>query len=222
MDSRLLDLYRAVNAAHRDLVQKCVLLERHVTECGDLEELSDAAYVLREAYKHADESRKELKRLDERVAMLFCVLWANDPNSPETVRTKWCTCTPDPKQRVLVPTPNKDPERYRAVLEWLGVPEEQIASGVLRVGWEEFGEWVTAKMRNGDPLPEILASKKYTEYRLGVRCRTQLPTGASGGPDNDVIPGEGENDDGESRVQSDDSSGDDPAGVNAATDEVPF
>lgn len=215
MKQEFLDLYREVNLAHRQLVDKCVRIEAMVVNLPDLGELADLAYVLRTAYEHADESRKEIKRIQGLVAKLFYVLWAADPNSPETVQTKWCSCSPDPKIQAAVPSPDKEPERYALVMRELGIPEDIIATGILRVGWEEFGELLTQRSREGKQmLPGIDQGKVYTEHRLSIRKRTQLPTGASGDSLNDaLVEGETGNDKGNDRTGS---------GEEATTGDVPF
>jgi len=181
MKQAFLDLYQRINAQHRELVAEMIALEHAIPALGSLAELADLAYVLRQSYDHHDEARKELDRISKKVAQIFYVLWASDPNAPETIKTQWCSCTPDPKIHASVPSPESDPERYKAVMKAVGIPEDIIATGLVRVGWKEFGELLTERQRAGLPLPEgIDPAKTFVEYKLGIRKRQDLPTRASG------------------------------------------
>lgn len=227
MKQEFLDLYTRVNLDHRELVAKCVMLENMVTKLSSLDELADLAYVLRTLYDHVDESRKEIKRMQALVAKLFYVLWATDPTSPETVKTKWCTCSPDPKTQAAVPSPDKEPERYALVMRELGIPEDIIKLGIIRVGWEEFGELLTARSRAGLPtLPGIDLAKTYTEHRLTIRKRTDLPTGASSGSLNDSpvsVEEDGDNGEGQGGNKECSGSGNGSgSGEEESADNVPF
>jgi hypothetical protein len=204
MKDEFLEFYRTVNLAHRELVAKCVAFEHQLPSLsGDLHDLADLAYVLRECYAHADESRKELSRVQALLAKLYYILWASDPSAVDSVKTRWCSCTPDPKTVASIPHHAKEPQAYAAIMRVLGVPEAIIPTGLMRVGWEEFGNFLTERTKQGLPIPDgIDPSKTHIEYRLSIRRRQQLPTGASGDPaaalDNPV---KGEEDYGEGQGQ---------------------
>ncbi len=198
MDQRALDLYAKVAEFHRNFVTACVDLEAYAMKAGDTGELADLCYAAREAFTLIDESRKEARKLQDLAARMFTLLWSQDPlQTGDSVKTPWCIVKANPKTMATVPSPNKDFEAYAKVMEFVGVPRELIDKKLLRTDWDDFGEFLTQKVAAGIKLPEEL-KQTYTEYKVIVRRRKQLPAGRASGSDSD-----------DTLLESDDDNGDD-------------
>lgn len=203
-----METYLEVERAHRELMARVVALENEVKRTHQLGELADLAYALREAHKLAKNSAVELAKLGDTVAKLFCVLWASDPTVDERVETTYCACTPDVRYHPRVPKPSEDPEGYRAVLAAMGVTGSAVDNGLVRLSWEEVGEWVGRLRRDGRPVPSCIdLDRCVTEHRLSIRAKRKLVGDASSpgvARDLGTDPGEGTRRDGRDDQGTDD------------------
>lgn len=182
MQQEFLDLYANIATFRRDVVIPAMIkLERLIPDSGSCTDLADLSYVMREALSQVDEMRKELRKAQDLAAKMFTVMWANDPEQTgPSVKTPWCIAEANPQTRASAVSPSKDPEGYAEVMRFLGVPDDIIASQALRTDWDAFGEVLTQAQRAGKVLPEAIG-KTYTEYKVNVRRRKELPAGSSSG-----------------------------------------
>jgi len=181
MKQQFIDVFVKTHTAHREIINACVNLEHDILALNDVNELADACYALREVYNYLDEARKEVRRINDLAAKIFTAFWAADPNVTEpSVKTEWCTVTPNIKTRASIPSPEKEPERYAAIMNLLGIDPELVKMGVLRADYDSLGDWLTDRQLAGMPIPEFIG-KTWTEYKVTVRTRKKMPTGPSGG-----------------------------------------
>lgn len=197
MKDSYLSLFNDLNAAVFNATRRLVELERDVTSAPSLVELADLAYVLKETAGLIKGLRVENDKLGTLVAKLFFLLYAADPSTEKRVRTQWCSAEPDPKTHASIPKPDTDPQRYAEVMRALGVPEDIIQTGALRLSWEQYAEYCTRLVRDGKPIPgQVDPRSSYVEHRVSVRALRKLgqrepgeePEPYEGGTEDDHVP----------------------------------
>lgn len=175
MKEAYLELYDKINETVFEATRRCVELEHEAREVMDLKQLSDLAYVVKESSDLVKGLRVEIDKLATHIAKIFYVLYASDPNTEARIKTEWCTAAPDPKVHSALPKPDTDPAGYAACLRDMGVSEEVIASGAIRLSWDSYSDYVTALVNAGKPIPgNANPNKTYTEHRVKVRARRKL------------------------------------------------
>lgn len=175
MTPEALRVFQQCQSSHRELIALLVELEKSVKICGDVKELSDTAYALRESLKFAKHQKVEVEKLGKLVAQLTTLLWSQMPTVLREIETDWCKCSPDPQPRASVPKPDRDWDRYKKVMESVGVPKELIETQMMRIDWDLFGEYLAQRKAEGHGLPDgIDPGRTYTEYRLHIRKRRDL------------------------------------------------
>ena len=162
---RLRESYAVMKAAYQECYQaiRAVQQKQMLMKVG---ELVDCQFALRESELLADDLRKEFKKLRDIMAKITCGLWITDPTSTDIVEGEYCNGHPDTKARANVPTFKKDPEKYIALMNWLGIPEDlqdrgmlplaaegEFETEVVRIHWSGFQDYFTRVMALGYPLP---------------------------------------------------------------------
>ena len=169
------DLYRLISNAHAS----CHLMVQQVWESskqsGDVIDVTDLAYAAREAWRLADDMRKELNRLQEEYERLACILWVHE-GSGDSIRTGWCTATPTIKQNATLPKKSTEPENYAKFMGYLGIKPElyqdETVDEVVRPHWPGVSGLLTRLAEQGNPLPPgIDPNKVRTTWGLTIRGR---------------------------------------------------
>lgn len=181
MKQILIDLYRQQRELHRAMVE---LTDAQMGEAakGDLIELADCAYAMREIASFADEIRKRANKIGEHAQKVGCFiatqtsLISGNPADLK-IKTEYCTATADVKQIVSTPDKRKEPEAYRKVLQHYGFIEEALFDAtddknpLVVAYWPGVIERINADIAAGKPTPPgIDPSKMTAEYRLSIRA----------------------------------------------------
>lgn len=179
MKQENLDTFCKVHELHRYITERAVALEEEVKRTGDLEELADLGYVLRETTSMLHDCELQLKRVQELCAKIFTALWALSQDGPDRIETEWCSATPNPVTRARELKMKTDPDRYRSVMAELGLPQELIETGLFRLGYDELASTLTEMAKRGQRLPSGL-DQTWTEHRLNIRSKRKLASVLSG------------------------------------------
>lgn len=166
---KLVEMYKTMRAAHRQMVEIDALMEREITSSISKEDDADSAYALREIAKFADDTRKrceKLKRLAEKMAVMISLT----EGSADSIRTDHCTASIKMRTVVTVPNRNRNPAEYVKLMEWLGVPEhfwKGRPEPIVETYWPGLIEYLCEQLADGKPLPPgIDPNKTYPEYSL--------------------------------------------------------
>lgn len=139
-----------------------------------VEEIADAAMVLRRIADFADDLRKEANRVKEQAERVACAVWAKNEQS-EPIRGEYVTATPDIKYSASLPKQSKDPKAYAELMNFMGVGHELVDTGLLTLYWPKFTEWLSVQIAEGKPLPPgVNPDKLYPIYKLKMR-KTKEP-----------------------------------------------
>jgi hypothetical protein len=169
MNPKVVEIFKRVRDVHAEVYAELQQVHKDCNECGDIKELADQAYALREIYKYADDIRKEAEQTKRQCERLACFIYvAKNKDGP--IRTPFATCTPTIKMMASIPSKRKEPERYHTFMSGLGLPDEIIAADACRVHWPSFVEYYSRLQEEGRPTPPgIDVSKDYAVYSLTIR-----------------------------------------------------
>lgn len=154
-------------------------MEDELRKCVDKEELADTAYAMREAIDLTDEFAKVAKQTKHLAEKMACLLWMQG-DSDQPIRTKYVTATPDLAQKMGLPTRRKNPEEFKAMMQFLEVPEhlwnvDDKKSTVIEPHWPGMMEHIKELMEQGKPLPPgIDPHKTYPDYKLRLTRRNAV------------------------------------------------
>lgn len=168
-------MYVQAKKAHDEIYRLIALLKPEVEKCRRKEELVDYAYALYEAHKFIDDLEGEVRRLKERAICLADALWVQE-STGESIRTDYCTATPDIKMAANIPSQKRDPEAFDAFMQHLGIKPELYKgeSEVVRPHWPGLVEYVSALISQGKPLPPgVNMEKKYPVYKMSFRKKKE-------------------------------------------------
>lgn len=182
-DSRVIGAYlwyRKVRKLHAELYEFLAMV-RDASKQGIIrnQDIVDILFLFKKSVELTEDIRKEVNAVSDIMEKVACMLWvqqnANDPESAEPIRGKLATGTPDTSVIVSLPRKEREPEAYRALMEHLKVPMEHEASGVLKIHWPSFMEWVTTLQEQGKPLPPgIDPSKTMNKYTVRSTARRSV------------------------------------------------
>jgi hypothetical protein len=169
------DMFKDARRAHETATTADGQLRPLIMGCADAVELADAAYALREAEGLLDDARKKLKELKSLADKMACLVAATTLEG-ECIRTEYCTAVPMQRSLVRLPTWRKDPEQYRELMTFLGVPAELQGGGedrqhaAVEMHWPGMMELMHRRMAEGKPLPPGVDPGRTTaEYSLTIR-----------------------------------------------------
>lgn len=174
MHKLAIELHKAAREAHARIYEMILSLRNDVVKCASKEELADYAYALRFAWRHIDDTRKDLKGLQELAEKLTCMK-CTLLDDGDTIKTAYVTATPDCKPIASLPKKSKDPEGYRALMLGLGIPEYVLdEEDEERETFKPHFPGIVARleklMAEGKPLPPgIDVTKTYPKYSLELR-----------------------------------------------------
>lgn len=158
----------------------CPLLEQNVAQTKterDIRQLADTAYAMREAYALLDRLRKDVKAIQDLAEKMACLLYTADAthSANDSIRTGYCTATPDVGLMASLPKKNKDPEGFAAMMQYMGIPDvlwntPSEDDEAVRPHWPGMVSYLTKLMGEGRPLPPGLNPERtYPVYKLKIR-----------------------------------------------------
>lgn len=137
------------------------------------EEFADILYAMKQTEELLSAQAKNMRRTIKFLEEILCKDYAARLNSegkmiPRSIKTEWCTATPNPSTAVPIPRPGED--RYYDVLNWLGVPIGVAKSHVIKLSWDELSKAIMAAREKGCPMPQSYSMHDMTT-RMSVTVR---------------------------------------------------
>lgn len=175
-------LYADVRELHERIYKDLQALQA-IALAGDLEEMADSIYALKEAKKFAEDTEKDIGKLQKMLCDMFCLKYTQcDDGNAESIRTDYCTATPNPRVCAHIPSYEKQPEEYKALMTYLGVDPVLWDTGkvltengeestkVVDVHWPGFTALLSRLAGSGHPLPPgIDPEKTYMLWNVTIR-----------------------------------------------------
>ena len=167
--------YARVDQAHNDLFAELLRLEESLKKETNLEELADWVFVMREAKAHFEQLQSKCNAMHDTAVKLGCAIYCTLPETHKyvvkaAIKTAYCTAKPDLKYCASIPKLKKDPDKYYALTDYLGIPREHAEKQTVRVHWPSFVDHITDLTVSGKPLPPgIDAEATYPVYKMTVR-----------------------------------------------------
>lgn len=175
------DLFSVVKQAHANTYQQLQILKRAIAKTGDIKELCDVVYALKEALKFAEDIEREVQSLEQVSVKITCGMWVQLPGDPAPIKTDYCTGSPDVKMIASCPSPKRDPANYDKLMQHLGVPrhlyemglgEEAEGKRVVDLFWPGLVDYVTNELTAGRPQPPGLdMTRTFPKYVMACRGR---------------------------------------------------
>jgi len=162
-------VYKLCKELHEEMFKLRAPLFDLVKAEGDLQEIADVVYATREAMRHLEEVRKDVRKANDVAQKLGCVRWTEQDDA-EPIRTDNCIGSPKVRMTASVPSRRKDPEAFEELMRSLNIPEALWVSDSVRLHWPGFVEYLTELLADGKQLPKgIDPESKYPVFTLEVR-----------------------------------------------------
>jgi hypothetical protein len=164
-----LDLLERLTDFHRDFTSYAITARRELEDQRLLTpQQVDAAYVLKETAKLAEEVRQQSNVLGELLQKVACAVWmateGADPESKPVIRGEYAQGKPG--ARIAANVPARGSEEHRRLMQYLGIPEG--ARDLVSVKWNRLSEDLEKRAAEGRPLPPgVSADQTYNVYFLG-------------------------------------------------------
>ena len=139
-----------------------------------LTDMINHIYVMRAVSKYADDLRKECDGIMHMFENLACAMWVT-ANDGHPIRASLATGTPDINIGVNIPNQTREPERYRMLLDSLGIRPELIEDKLVKPYWPGLCAYVSRLATEGKPLPKgIDPSSTYPTYKVRIKSIQDL------------------------------------------------
>ena len=175
MHDKIKAFYAQVDQVHSDLFAQLLRLEEELKTETSIEELADWTLVMREANAHLDQLASKTRAMQDTAVKMGCAIFCVLPDNhkyvqKQAIKTAYCTAKPDLKYCASIPNQKKDPEKYYALTDYLGIHREHAEKRTVRVHWPTFVDLITELTQEGKPLPPgIDATATYPVYKMTVR-----------------------------------------------------
>jgi len=172
MRQELKEMYTRIQALHSEFFE---FVQKQAQWAKDnpteMEELADVAYMFREVSNFLNDSRRSADGVKELVERVACMCWVQSGNY-DRISTDFCTALPDVKMAVRLPSKTREPEAYRAMLEYFNIDEGLCQNDAIRFHWPGMVEYVSQRLAAGEKLPETLQIREqYPVYKLKLQKR---------------------------------------------------
>ena len=176
MDAHLVQIYKLTRQWYEETYRE--LRNINPQNYNTQTEAADAAYAMRELHKWCDDMRKEAQRLKDTCDRIACVLWIANGGLHKSIKTSYCTATPEIRQRATIPKKDTDPDNFWALMDYLGIPREAAESDIVRFHWPGVVEYLTEQAAQGLPTPPgIQPDATHPVYSLRIRGRKAIDDG---------------------------------------------
>lgn len=169
-------IYAMARAEHGQIYNRLAELRQYLDRCPNQGELADAAYALRKAGELLEDTRKEVKRVEELAIKIACVLWVRDPANlnGKPIKTQYVTASPNVVDMPRLPSRRENPNQFFELLTALGVPQHlqgtDDESSIIVPHWPGLLKHVEQLAGEGKPLPAGLDSTAtYPVYKMTLR-----------------------------------------------------
>lgn len=168
--------FQTITTAYETIYSQLAQLARALVKETDPAHLADAAYAMREAEKMLKRLRIQADAVGITAQRVACIVLTKQDE--EKVQTEYVVAHTDLTLHANVPSARKEPEKFRAMMEYLEVPpdlwdyDDPERDRVVSVSWPGFVQLLTERASEGKPLPPgIDVSDTKPIYRLKLRKR---------------------------------------------------
>ena len=158
------EIYEAVSQARKD------------PESKPLADLIDEAFFAREIGELGDDLKREATRMYELFGKLAAFRWTadslNDPNAATTIHGEYASGAPKVTMGAGLPKQKKNPEKYNALITWLGMDPNSLAAKYCHPHWPSMMELITQRLESGGKLPPG-CGKAYSLYKTVIRRKNR-------------------------------------------------
>jgi len=173
MKQNMIELYRKIRDLHNYVVSQMETINLDTASCGNVENIADTAFALRECATFAEEIKKKCDKMGWLAQKTACYIYVSmNENGAEPIRTEYCTATPDIKQVASLPDKRKQPAEYASLMAHYAIPLDVYAgeNPLMQAYWPGMIERINADQKAGLPLPPgIDPTKLVADYRLLIR-----------------------------------------------------
>lgn len=169
MQPNLVKIYQTTTAAHAEIYSQLLPIEKELPAIRDMKELADTALALSKSAQYLDTLRKEVERAQKKAERLACLLYLESAVASGPIKTPYVTASVDSKECFSIPKKASEPEKWKAMMEFVGMNEEFIngPNELARVHWPGLMQQISDLQEQGRPLPECFAGEnKFVEYKL--------------------------------------------------------
>jgi hypothetical protein len=164
---RLREAYAVMRACYDECYHALQVIKQRYQGCKQ-SELSDVLLALGQTSQFADDIRKEYDSAMSEIKKVVCERWITDPDPPTSIHGKYSLSIPAYKKRAKLPKYKDDPENYRQVMAWLGVPEDlqdhgpllvqegELPTKVIDINYPGFQSFIERLGAMGCPLPDFV------------------------------------------------------------------
>ncbi len=175
-------LYKEIKESHESMFLAIKRLREVASRTKDVKELADMVCSVHHCQQFIDDIRKDLNGFEELIEKVCCAMWLQDPNKSENIKTYHCTATPHVKMMAALPTRKRDPDRYYALMESLGIkrelwqtPDNEDTRPPIGIDWLGMVDYISDLAAQGKPLPDgIEPGKMYPVYTLKIRTKKEV------------------------------------------------
>jgi len=151
MIAQLVEEYGDVKNIYGSLYSKLVDIRVHSKDLSQ-EERVNILYIIKEISKYCNDLRKECDGIVDLIEKLVCAIHTHR-GITEPIRASLATGSPKVTLSVKIPNRKRDPEKYKLLMNYLGVPDEAACEGTVRPHWPSICAKLTEMAENGEPSP---------------------------------------------------------------------
>lgn len=173
MREDMVAVYQRLRNVHAEVYATVSQVREQMKQVCDIDEHADVVYACHETMKYLDDIRTEINKLNDQCEKIACAIWVRE-GTGETIRTSFCTVSPEVKIMASIPRKKTDPDSYNAFMRSLGVSDDVLRQpeDVVRPHWPGLVEYVSRLAAAGKPLPPgVDPDKTYPVYTLHIRAK---------------------------------------------------
>jgi hypothetical protein len=172
MFKSLKNLYTKLVQTHKEIYSAIGETESYLKKGPTEEDLADCIHACNEIYKLLDDSRKDLAKKTKLLEQYLFTLYTMKGDVTRRIDGHYCTARPKVSTTHRVPKFSVEYKDYKELLEFMEVPEEIIKLGILQPHYKYFGEYITKKIEQGEPIPQV--KNIYSEVKITTRAKRSL------------------------------------------------
>jgi hypothetical protein len=135
----------------------------------ELSEMVDLGFLCRELATAADEIEKDATARQRLLGKVVCfrVLQDSDLANP-VLDVKGTLASGTVNYKMMVIPPSKGTPEYLDLLKYLGVSDDALATGAVKLDWKGLQEHLNGLLESGNPVPPTL-SRQVPDHTLTYR-----------------------------------------------------
>lgn len=175
MTQELVETYRKLHRMHA-IVYAQVHKAKDAAPTMTQGDRVDRAFILKRMAELFKDLEKETRLAVERLNTCTAMVYTKDSLESETIERsihgKIAVGTPDSKLEFRMPSHSKEPEKYAALLEALGVPSDVVTAGALQPHFIGVQAYINALLAAGkNPPPGVKLEDAYPVYTVALRAQ---------------------------------------------------